>query len=299
MGTKLTFKDWLFATRPWSFPASAMPAIVAYLYVWQTSSEPKNWLLGVLAVLGAVILHAGGNLISDYHDFKYGVDREGVPGSDNLTSGRFSIKQVLIFGLVLVAIATLLGFFLLEQTGFDLVWMGLVGVIAALFYYLFKFKALGDLLIFIVYGPSIMLGVGYVMTGAIDWTLVLISLPIAFITVNILHSNNTRDIESDGQAKITTFAMLIGVKASIWQYIILSALTYISIIVMVVMGMLPIFALLTLLTIPLAVKNCKAMMRVPQKGMGEINLLDMGTAQLQLAFSGLFSIALIIAGIVC
>lgn len=142
-----------------------------------------------------------------------------------------------------------------------------------------------------------MLGAGYVMTGVIDWTLVLISLPIVFITVNILHSNNTRDIESDGAAKIKTFAMLIGQKASVAQYIVLSASTYISIIVMVALGILPVVVLATLLTAPLAVKNCKAMARVSEKGVGEISLLDVGTAQLQLAFSGLFSIALIIAGL--
>lgn len=300
MATKLTFKDWFFAVRPWSFAASAMPAIVALLYVWQTNAElQQSWLLGILALLGAVILHAGGNLISDYHDFKYGVDRDGVPGSDNLTSGRFSSKQILIYGFSLVGLSTAIGFFLMSQTGFDLFWIGLIGVIAAVFYYLFKYKALGDLLIFMVYGPSIMLGIGYVMTGTMDWTLALISLPIVFITVNILHSNNTRDIESDGQANITTLAILIGLKASIVKYIALSVFTYLSIIVMVIMGILPIVVLLTLITIPLAVRNCKAMVRVPSKGIAEINLLDMGTAQLQLAFSGLFSLALIIAGVLC
>lgn len=297
MATKLTLKDWIFATRPWSFPASAMPAVVALLYVWQTNGEShQNWYLGILAVLGAITLHAGGNMISDYHDFKRGVDREGVPGTDNLTSGRFSPKQILAFGLSLVALSTALGVFLMWQTGFELFWIGLVGAIAALFYYQFKFKALGDLLIFVVYGPSIMMGAGFVMTGTIDWTLALISLPIAFITVNILHSNNTRDIESDGEANIKTFAMLIGEKASIFQYVLLSTLTYVSIVVMAIAGILPMVVLVTLLTIPLAIKNCKAMMGIPQKGKSEISLLDVGTAQLQLAFSGLFSLALLIAG---
>ncbi len=296
METKPTLKDWIIAVRPWSFPVSSLPAFIAVIYTMHTHPESSaNWILGVIAIIGAVIFHAGGNLISDYNDFKYGVDREGKVGTDILTSKLFTPKQVLAYGWTFIIIGTCLGLFLVSQSGIDLLWIGLLGAIGAVFYYKFKFKALGDLLIFLVYGPTIMLGTGYVMLGYIDWTLLFVSLPMAFITVNVLHSNNTRDIRSDRYAEIKTYAMAIGVKASIIHYYILTILSYVSIVVMAVLNILPITALITLITIPIAIKNCKAMSQATEDDVTSINDLDKNTAQLQLMFSASLSLGLIIS----
>lgn len=299
MDNKLTLKNWVLATRPWSFPVSSLPAFVAMMYTIHTHPESSsNWILGVTAIIGAVIFHAGGNLISDYNDYKYGVDREGKVGTDILTGKLFTPKQVLRYGWSFIAIGIALGLFLVSQAGITLLWIGLFGTVGAVFYYRFKFRALGDLLIFLVYGPTIMLGTGYVILGHIDWTLLFVSFPLAFITVNVLHANNTRDIRSDRFAEIKTYAMVIGVKASIVNYYILTALAYVSIIAMVIMNILPLTALITLITLPVAIKNCMAMSKVTSDDVTPINDLDKGTAQLQLMFSASLSLALIIAIII-
>ncbi|GHV16053.1 1,4-dihydroxy-2-naphthoate octaprenyltransferase [Bacteroidia bacterium] len=299
METKPTLKDWIIAVRPWSFPVSSLPAFIAMIYTMHTHpGSSANWILGVMAIIGAVIFHAGGNLISDYNDYKYGVDREGKVGTDILTSKLFTPKQVLVYGWIFIIIGTCLGLFLISQSGIGLLWIGLLGAIGAVFYYIFKFRALGDLLIFLVYGPTIMLGTGYVMLGYIDWTLLFVSLPMAFITVNVLHSNNTRDIRSDRYAEIKTYAMVIGVKASVIHYYILTILSYVSIVVMVILNILPVTALITLITIPIAIKNCKAMSQITEDDVTPINDLDKNTAQLQLMFSASLSLGLIIAIII-
>jgi len=296
MKTKPTLKDWIFATRPWSFAVSALPAFVAMMYTIHAHPESSaKWMLGIVAVIGAVIFHAGGNLISDYNDYKYGVDREGKVGTDILTTKLFTPKQVLMYGWTFIVTGIVLGLYLVLQVGTGLIWIGLFGTIGALFYYRFKFKALGDLLIFLVYGPTIMLGTGYVMLGHIDWTLLFVSFPIAFITVNVLHANNTRDIRSDRYAEIKTYAMVIGLKASVIHYYLLTTFAYLAITVMVIMNILPLTALITLITLPVAIRNCKAMSQVTADDVTPINDLDKGTAQLQLMFSASLSLALIIA----
>ena len=294
MKTNPTVKDWIFATRPWSFAVSALPAFVAMIYAIYIFPESSvNWVLGVTAVLGAVVFHAGGNLISDYYDFIYGVDRDGKVGADTMTSGLFLPKQILVYGWIFIVIGVAMGLFLVSQSGLNLIWVGLFGSIGAVFYFKFKRRALGDLLIFLVYGPTIMLGTGYVMLGYFDWMLLLVSFPMAFITVNVLHSNNTRDMRSDGQANIKTYAMVIGQRASIIYYIVLTVLAYVFILAMVIFEILPIATLITFITMPLALKNCKAMSLITESDVTPINNLDKSTAQLQLMFSASLSLALI------
>ena len=295
---KLSFKDWILATRPWSFPVSVLPAFVAMMYV--IYAHPQNvhhWQLGILAVIGAVIFHAGANLISDYNDFKHGIDRDGeFTGTDTLTSGLFLPRQILTFGWTFIAIGVSLGLFLVWQTGLELLWIGLFGAAGAVFYYYFKSYALGDLLIFLVYGPTIMLGTGFVVLGHIDWTLLFVSFPMAFITVSVLHSNNTRDMQRDRFAGIRTFAMVIGVKASIVYYFALTISAYLAIVAMVILKILPVAAIIMMAaTIPVAAKNCKAMSQISEDNMTPINDLDKNTAKLQLMFSLSLALALIIS----
>ncbi|MDR2710854.1 MAG: prenyltransferase [Burkholderiales bacterium] len=288
-----SFNYWVIATRPWSFPASSMPALVIFVYVFFLSRHDAlevHWLLGVLAIIGAVIFQISSNLISDYFDYIHGVDREDTFGSSRLlVNGIFKPRTIFWYGVSFLAFGALLGLYLASQTGWPLLVMGVLGSFAASFYYLFKSRALGDTLIFLVYGPLISLGVFYVMTGLLDWRIIALSLPIAFITVNILHANNTRDIAHDKRANIKTSAMLLGVRASVFKYKLLLALTYLLMAVLTVAGVLPWAALCVFLTLPLAVGNCRIMDKAREDQPGNICDLDVRTAKLQLAFSVLLS----------
>jgi 1,4-dihydroxy-2-naphthoate octaprenyltransferase len=294
---KLSLKDWIIATRPWSFTVSALPALVAMLYEMYAHPESTHhWYFGIAAIIGAVIFHAGGNLISDYYDYIKGIDQAGkMGGTEALTSGLFTPRQFITFGWILIIIGVLLGLFLVWQTGLTLLWIGLFGTIGALFYYLFKANALGDLLIYLVYGPTIMLGTGFVVLGYIDWNLLIVTIPLSLITVGVLHANNTRDIASDRTANIRTLAMLIGVPASKIYYYLLIGLAYVSIVVMVVLQILPLFTLITLLTLPLAMKNCKAMSQISENDKTSIYDLEVKTAQFHLPFSLALVLGLVIS----
>jgi 1,4-dihydroxy-2-naphthoate octaprenyltransferase len=296
MNSKLTFKNWVEAVRPWSYPVSASPAIVALLdTVWIHPESAPYWWLGVIAVLGAVIFHSSGNLISDYHDYRSGIDKLGNPGATSLTTGLFKPKQILTFGLAFMVVGIALGLILIRFSGIGLLWVGAIGVAACLFYFVLKARALGDLLIFIIFGPSITMGVAFVMLGYYDWTLFWVALPEVFITVNVLHGNNTRDMQRDKAAGATTFAKLLGLKMSIFHYCLLTVLTYLAVVVMILLHILPVWTLLTWLTVPIAVRNCKTMLKASATDTSPINDLDRGTAQLQLAFSLTMLAGLIIA----
>ena len=305
MKQKPVLKDWIIALRPWSFPASSMPALVIFLYVFflykqGADFQHLSWLRGILAIIGAVIFQISGNLISDYFDYKQGVDREDTFGSSRLLVDKtFSPKTILNLGFAFLAIGILLGILLIFMIGLEmsmpLLIIGALGVLSAYFYYKLKYIALGDLLIFIVYGPLIALGTYFTMTAVVDWNIIFLSIPIGCITVNILHANNTRDITHDGRAKIHTFAMNIGVKYSILFYTSLIIIAYVSIITMVIIGFLPWLTLGVFITLPAALNNCKTMRKASVENPTEILGLDVKTAQLQLMFSTVFSILLFIS----
>jgi 1,4-dihydroxy-2-naphthoate octaprenyltransferase len=296
MTTNLTLKDWVEAVRPWSYPVSISPAIVALLdTIWIHPESASNWILGAVAVLGAVIFHSSGNLISDYHDHRNGIDKLGNPGATSITSGLFRPKQILFFGIAFLVVGIAIGLALLHRTNIGLLWVGAIGVAACLCYFVLKARALGDFLIFIIFGPSITLGVSFVMLGYYDWTFLWVALPEVFITVNVLHANNTRDMQRDKAAGATTFAKLLGLKKSIFHYCLLTVLTYSAVVVMILLHILPVWTLLTWLTIPIAVRNCKTMLKTTAEDTTPINMLDQGTAQLQLAFSLSMLAGLIIA----
>lgn len=276
-----------------------MPALVVFTYVFFLSRRDPiavNWRFGVLSIVGAVIFQATGNLISDYFDYKWEVDREDTYGSSRLLVEKvFRPETILYYGLSFLLVGISLGLFLLSRTGMPLLYIGIAGVIAAVFYYQFKYRALGDVLIFIVYGPLIALGTFYAMTSSLDWKIIAISLPLSCITVDILHANNTRDIAHDRRANIKTLAMLIGVKGSILEYKALIYAAYLLLLALVGAGILHWITLGVLITLPIAIGNCRIMERASIDQPSSIADLDVRTAQLQLAFGGIFSALILVS----
>ena len=294
-------KKWFIAIRPWSFPASAMPVIVIVSYIfWQWHNSEKsfsiNWLNAIISLLGAMSFQAAGNVISDYFDFKYHVDRKESFGSSRvLIDKMFTPPSLFRFGIVLLTVSVFIGFFLLSHSGIHLLWIGLVGFLGTYFYYVLKYRAFGDLLIFVIFGQLIGLGTAFAMTGTLLWDALLISIPIGFLIVNILHANNTRDILFDKKAGICTFAILLGLHASKIQYAILNICSYLTIVILIILDFIPTTCLSVFLTCPLAIKNIKCMSHASIEDPKQIKKLDSMSAQLVLAFSLCVAISNIIA----
>lgn len=288
-------KNWIIATRPWSFPASAMPALfaMAYVFYMQDSIESIHWGYGVAALLGAVLFQASGNLIGDYFDYMYKVDRKESLGSSRmLVDGVFTPKTIFWFGIIVLCMGILLGLFLWSQTGNDLLWIGIVGALGTFFYYKLKYMALGDVLIFVIYGPLIALGTAFVMTNQLYWEVVVLSIPIAFLVVNILHANNTRDMRDDKLANIKTQALLLGEKGSRIQYTFLAIGAYVAVAIFVLLNMISPLALLVIVTLPLAKKNINLIKQAKIDKPEIIKDLDAMSAQLVMAFTLMYALGI-------
>lgn len=294
---KHSLKDWFIATRPWSFPASLMPVLVTIAYLYWMGVE-INIMYGVCALVGMLLFQAGGNTWSDYYDYKKGVDAADTFGAKILTDGLFAPKEIRSLGFILLSVAVVLGLWLVIRTGLPLLWIGLTGVVCALFYPFFKYHAWGDLLIFIAYAMLPAIGTSYVTTGMMRWDTIWVVVPVGLITVAILHVNNMRDIKTDTRARISTLAMKIGQKLSVALYTAELLVPFLWVLVCIVMEYYPLWTLICYLVLPVSLKNVRTAWSFPKKGYKVILNLDERTAQLQLLFSMIFSLSFFIGKLV-
>ena len=291
---KHSFGEWVIAVRPWSFPASAMPILTTLAFLFWKGVE-INWLYGALALVGILLFHMTGNTWSDYFDYRKKVDADDTYGAKTLTTGMFKPEEIRNLATGLLAASVICGTILLILTGLPLLWIGLAGIACTLLYPYLKFNALGDLDILLAFAFFPTIGTSYVATGAIDWSVLLIALPVGLITDGILHSNNTRDMITDRRANIKTMAMSLGTKASarLYAFEVLFPLVWVG--VCSIIGYLPLHTIIVFMTLPVALACAKTMITTIDGGPELISDLDARTANLQLMFSVLLSIALVAA----
>jgi 1,4-dihydroxy-2-naphthoate octaprenyltransferase len=245
--------------KPQSFLISAVSAGVgaslAALHV------TLDWPAFLLTLLGVVLLHGGANVVNDYFDSRYRVDTTEVPGSYGnearvLIRGLLKPGQVLVIGLGLYALAIPIGLYLISLRGMTILWLGVIGFVTGVCYtarpVALKYKALGEIAVFVMFGPLMVSGTYFVQTGAFNSHVVWISVPFGIFVALILLANNIRDVRFDGRVGIRTVATLLGgpQAALLYQFFVLAA--YGLTCVMAAIGILGPFALLTMLSLPLA-----------------------------------------------
>ena len=290
---KHTLKEWFLATRPWSFPASAMPVLVTLAYLfWQ--QYDVCWWKGLWCVLNIVVFHAAGNTWSDYHDFKSGVDNSETAGGTAITSGQFEPGEIRGLSMALLVVAVVSGISIVICTGLPVLYLGLAGFFLTLLYPFLKYRALGDVDIFLTYSLLPILGTSFVSTGEIHYGALWLSVPIGLITVAILHINNLRDMEYDKKAGISTFAMRIGAKWAVAIYGIELLLPFVWIVACALCGVFPWWSVLALIAVAPAAANVKKSMRYEEGGMSAVIGLDEQTAKLQLLFGMLLFISFLV-----
>lgn len=298
-----TLKDWIILVRPWSFPASIVPCLATTAYLFfisrQGSEFTFDWINAALAFPLLVLLHAAGNTIGDYYDHIRKVD---LPNSLNqvrcIYDGTFSPKEVFRTGIVMLVLASILGLVLLYRTSWSAIWFGIAGIVLTGCYFWFKKHAMGDLDVLLGFAILPSLGIAYVTTGQYLVEPMLLSIPFGLLTVSILHANNTRDILNDTRAGLTTLSICLGGRTSQIVYAAELIVPYVLVLALCCVGWLPWFSLITFLTLPIAAKNIRIMLNAEPLAEAPIGSLDQQSAQLQLMFGLLYTLAFIIAAFI-
>lgn len=291
---------WWRAVRPFAFTVSLIPPILGGLIALVENPGLEISLARfILAGIGCMTAHAGANLLSDYYDFKTRVDRQGTFGSSGvLVSGVMSPEQIHRGGWVAMVLAAMIGAYLVLVTpgGAFLIWLILIGGVLGVFYtakpFEFKYYALGDLAVFISFGPAMVLGAYFVQAHHFSWNAVLYSIPIGLLVDAVLHSNNLRDIANDEAVKIITVPILIGER---WAKIMYQALVfgaYLITLLLVLASSLTAYTLLVFVSLPMAVKVVNLVRHKDRVPVERFAMIDAATAQVHLAFGVLMIIGL-------
>ena len=287
-----SLRTWFQASRPFSFTAAIVPALVGSLLA---ADEAFSWWKALLAILGSVFFLAGTNFVNDYFD-----DRKGADGPDALgmagfiQRGLLSPRSVLIAGFVCFALGAAIGIVLCLAVSWQLFWIGLASALAGFLYtgwpLHLAYIGLGEVTVFFFMGPIIVMGASYVQVEAFTWEAFVASLPIAFLVTAILHANNLRDIEHDREAGKRTVATAIGRQWANREMYLLLAATYVSLVVAWAVGALPWPALVALGTLPFV----RPIVKVIRAGGNpkKLNLALFHTAQLHMRFGALMAAGL-------
>jgi len=234
---------WLIATRAAVLVMTFTSALVAGLLATLGGYPNVNlfsWWRLLLVVIGLVFAHATNNLVNDLTDYKKGVDKDNYYrtqyGPQPLESGLLSIKQLYAYIAGTGAIAAIAGLILVltqrssPQPGNPWVTLGLMlaGVVFVLFYtWPLKYIGLGEITVFLVWGPLMIGGGFYAITGAWSWGAVAACLPYALATVTVIFGKHIDKRREDKEKKIYTLPVLLGEKVSRLLVLLMMALQYI------------------------------------------------------------------------
>ena len=282
--------------RPFSFTASVLPVSVGGAIA--LSQGRMHWPLFIAALLGALGLHIGTNVINEIYDVRHGIDSITSPRmSMAILKGRISERDAFVVAWSGFILALLMGIFLLLQRGWPIVLLGLIGFIGGYFYtappFQYKYRALGLPLVFLLMGPLMVGGSYFAVTGTFDPNVLIVSLPVGLLVTAILHGNEWRDVAEDTRHGFTTFSAQVGRETAHWVYVMLILGAYVAVGLAVMVGALPTLALLTLFSLPLVAWILRDAERGAEGHLRAIAMIDLMTARLHSAFGALLLVGLV------
>ncbi len=180
----------------------------------------------VAALTGALLLQVGTNLANDYSDYVRGADADDRVGFRRASqAGRIPPSRVRVGATVTFGLAMLVGAYLVWVGGWPVLAIGLSAVAAGVAYtggpWPYGYRGLGDLFVFVFFGPVAVGGTYYVQALSVTGDLLLAGTGVGALVTAILVVNNLRDRRSDERAGKRTLAVRLGVGGTRVQYSLL------------------------------------------------------------------------------
>ncbi|MEZ4473957.1 MAG: 1,4-dihydroxy-2-naphthoate polyprenyltransferase [bacterium] len=250
-----------------------------------------RWGLGLAALICAVLVQIGCNLVNDYADFAKGAD-----GADRLgparasAQGWFSPRQVAAAAAVALAAAVAVGAWAVAVRGWPLAALGVASVLAAIAYtagpWPLGYRGLGDVFVLGFFGFAAVAGTVFAVTGEVGPRAWPAGLAVGSLATAILVVNNLRDRHTDARVGKRTLAVRFGARFARLEYAALVIAAYVAVAAVALLARAPGW-LLPLASLPLAVRAVRAVARTDGAA---LNPLLGATARLELLFGALLAL---------
>ncbi|MGB8658102.1 MAG: 1,4-dihydroxy-2-naphthoate octaprenyltransferase [Candidatus Zixiibacteriota bacterium] len=305
--TKNFIGKWIIAIRAPFFTASAVPVLVGTALAWNMTGK-FDPLKFILVLIGVPLFNAGTNLANDYYDHKTGNDEVNVNltpfsgGSRVIQKGVVPPRQMLIGSFVFFGLGSVIGLYLNAVTPGNLIlYLGIFGLVTGFFYtatpVLIGYRGIGELVVGLDLGTLAIIGAYYVQAHSLSWSAFWISLPIGFLVVAILYINQFPDYDADKAVNKRHLVVILGKRRAVYGYYLLISATYLVIAGSVIFGMVTPFALVSFLTLPIAIGALKILSSNYDK-IAELIPAQAKTIQTHLFTGLLLSIGLVLGKIV-
>ena len=222
------------------------------------ASGNLNLLNSIISVFGVACLHLFSNLYNDYYDVNYGTDdanseyfnvgdksfvlrgaqisggsRAVELGLTTLSKTK-SLANLMLFLSIISLVFVCINSYIITASLINLYGMIAIASIGILLGYFYTAKplrlagrkGLGEITIFLAFGPLLTLGSAFAMSSlSYDYTFeslssfLLLGCPLGLLTTNILFINQFPDYTSDKKTGKINLVVLLGKKNSRWIYL--------------------------------------------------------------------------------
>ncbi|MBA7473666.1 MAG: prenyltransferase [Dehalococcoidia bacterium] len=257
----MRLKLWFLETRPQFLILSVVLAFLGTSIAWYDGYFHLGYAL--LAGFGLLLTHISVNTLNDYFDYRSGVDlvTRRTPfsgGSGILPAALLSPKQVFWLGVSSFLLAVLIGVFFVLVQGWLLLPLLLLAAVCILFYTPVILKMpWPEWVAGLGLGVLPILGLYFAQAAQYNWHAVIAAVPSGILVHNLLLLNEFPDTEADAQGGRRTLPIIMGGARASLIYAAFTMAVYLWIISWVIAGVMPIFSLIALLTLPFALKAIK------------------------------------------
>jgi 1,4-dihydroxy-2-naphthoate octaprenyltransferase len=220
-----------------------------------------DWGRFCVVLLGALMAHISVNALNEYADFQSGLDfkTQKTPfsgGSGTLVLQPRLVQKALTIGIVSLVITIACGLLLLQWVGWELIPIGLAGIMIIIFYsgWVNRNRYLVLITPGLGFGPLMVSGTHFALTGLYSNIALVLSLVPFFLVNNLLLLNQMPDRKADQSVGRNNFAIAWTPRHTANLYLSFAMTAYLTLLLGVISTYLPITVLLGLVTLPLTVQ---------------------------------------------
>ncbi len=208
----MSLSAWILAARPKTLPAAISPVVIGTAMAF---GDGIGYLpSAVAALLAALLIQIGTNFVNDYCDFKKGADVNRVGPVRVTQAGLLSPQQVCSAAILMFILAAGISVYLYFRAGLPILIIGITSILSGIFYTAGRkslgYLGLGDIFVFIFFGPVAVGGTYYVQSLEMNSAVIVAGLAPGFLSMAILAVNNLRDADTDRTVGKKTLAVRFG-----------------------------------------------------------------------------------------